>query len=785
MNEKKSSKKTVQVKAITPNIPAVPTSTTFQSVILENTKGIAILFVFFIIFFHEQIFGINNFWGGYWADWAEVFVPFLKLNTIATQNGELPFWNPYAFGGTPHLADPNNMYFYPFFLLIEYFANGDSDFFSIVKNLILIHFFITAINMFLLARHIKIGLWESVFASVAFTFSCTVVCRWQFVPILFSISWLPLIALFFYKMATSTRINLTNIAAGAFFLAMSFSGHPQYFFYNLLFLGLILLFRILQLLRTYGFKTPNNILVNTTTSFFVAFVLAIGLLSIQVFHTLEMIPYTLRDVITFDFASDGSLKFSNFLSFLSPKIFGYFKGNEAQDFVSYFLTQGKIYHYWETTYFFGVIPLIFGLFGLYKIPKKGLVIPLLFTSVFMVLHALGSTTFFYKLLFNLPGFNLFRIPSRTMLYVVLLLCLLAAYSVGQMGKQNISKKDKWSFYIILSFLAIGCLYIMSSLGLKYGLKGKDLNTQKIYGVTAFVMLMVSVIYFIFSQKVHKHRSFLTVGLILCTFIDLCIPNKDYKNGSQDPALNMAMEESNLSALKPKKGEIFRYAPTDLKGRIFSRNQATFNQFYSMDGFYGFVFKQPDQVASDFPMNKIFNIKLKSDIKTDASGNRQAFFNEQDILPHQRMSYHLITDPNKELYKTVEFLNTSIVDTLSSITLSGKNQSEVNNSVQETYYGYSKTSYDVQTAEPGLLVIGDYYFPNWQAYIDGQKTDVLRTNFLTRGVIVPEGKHKVEFKFESAYFNFGRWVTIISLLIIVLIVVIDRFLLGKIHQTEVS
>ena len=90
-----------------------------------------------------------------------------------------------------------------------------------------------------------------------------------------------------------------------------------------------------------------------------------------------------------------------------------------------------------------------------------------------------------------------------------------------------------------------------------------------------------------------------------------------------------------------------------------------------------------------------------------------------------------------------------------------------------YYGYSKADYEVETAEPGLLVIGDYYFPNWKAYVDGQSTELIRTNFLTRGVMVPSGKHKVSFRFESSYFEIGKWVTILSLVLIVALLILDK------------
>jgi len=42
---------------------------------------------------------------------------------------------------------------------------------------------------------------------------------------------------------------------------------------------------------------------------------------------------------------------------------------------------------------------------------------------------------------------------------------------------------------------------------------------------------------------------------------------------------------------------------------------------------------------------------------------------------------------------------------------------------------------------------DKFDPDWKVFVDGKKSEVLRCDFLMRGVYLEPGKHEVEFKFR--------------------------------------
>jgi uncharacterized membrane protein YfhO len=60
---------------------------------------------------------------------------------------------------------------------------------------------------------------------------------------------------------------------------------------------------------------------------------------------------------------------------------------------------------------------------------------------------------------------------------------------------------------------------------------------------------------------------------------------------------------------------------------------------------------------------------------------------------------------------------------------------------------SSRGVEVETKQPGILVVHEAYYPGWFAEVDGKPARILRTNVLFRGVEVSEGRHVVVFRFQ--------------------------------------
>jgi len=60
----------------------------------------------------------------------------------------------------------------------------------------------------------------------------------------------------------------------------------------------------------------------------------------------------------------------------------------------------------------------------------------------------------------------------------------------------------------------------------------------------------------------------------------------------------------------------------------------------------------------------------------------------------------------------------------------------------------RTTLEVSLSEGRFLIFNEYYDPEWNVYIDGEKAELLKANFLMRAVYLPDaGTHTVEFRYE--------------------------------------
>jgi len=61
---------------------------------------------------------------------------------------------------------------------------------------------------------------------------------------------------------------------------------------------------------------------------------------------------------------------------------------------------------------------------------------------------------------------------------------------------------------------------------------------------------------------------------------------------------------------------------------------------------------------------------------------------------------------------------------------------------------------VTLASRGLLVLADPYYPQWQVTVDGRRADILPVDSAFRGVVVPPGTHRVEFRYVDTRLRAG-------------------------------
>lgn len=68
----------------------------------------------------------------------------------------------------------------------------------------------------------------------------------------------------------------------------------------------------------------------------------------------------------------------------------------------------------------------------------------------------------------------------------------------------------------------------------------------------------------------------------------------------------------------------------------------------------------------------------------------------------------------------------------------------------------------------------YYSEGWNAYVDGKKVTYVKTNYALRGMNIPAGEHKIEFKFEPTSFSRGKMLTNIGQWLVLLLIAVAAF-----------
>ena len=78
-------------------------------------------------------------------------------------------------------------------------------------------------------------------------------------------------------------------------------------------------------------------------------------------------------------------------------------------------------------------------------------------------------------------------------------------------------------------------------------------------------------------------------------------------------------------------------------------------------------------------------------------------------------------------------------------------------------------YDYSSASERFTVFSEVYFnKGWNAYVDGVLTPHFRANYMLRAMLLPKGKHTIEFKFEPQVVSKGSKITLGTSILLILL-----------------
>ncbi|MBM4064058.1 MAG: hypothetical protein FJ266_00175 [Planctomycetes bacterium] len=82
------------------------------------------------------------------------------------------------------------------------------------------------------------------------------------------------------------------------------------------------------------------------------------------------------------------------------------------------------------------------------------------------------------------------------------------------------------------------------------------------------------------------------------------------------------------------------------------------------------------------------------------------------------------------------------------------------------YSPNRVTIKATLLDDGYLVLGDTFYPGWNAYVDGKQSKVLKTNYVMRSVFLGKGDHIIKFVYEPKSFTIGMVISLTSMVILI-------------------
>lgn len=431
------------------------------------------------------------------------------------------------------------------------------------------------------------------------------------------------------------------------------------------------------------------------------------------------------------------------------------------------------------------------------------------TGLFILLSWGKNFAGFNNFVFDyVPGFNKFRAVTMILSVVQVYLCLLALLAVrevvqARMTWTQLQKPLLYSLGITggaaLFFAVIGAGFFdfQSVTDARLQAPGWLIEAlrddrkgllQRDAWRSAFFIAAAAALLWAFVQS--RIKSFaLYGGLLLLVLIDQFSVSKRYLNDGDFVSKSRATQqiqatEADLQILQ----DTTYYRVADLTGSFFDNALPSYFH-HSVTGYHAakmlryqeltesglapeiqqFVTQlqsknfSPDSLKP-FPVLNMLNVKYFI-----LAPSAQGVLTNPNHLGNAWLvkDYKLVADANAELkaIQDVDPAQTAIVDERFKEFLNGLTITpDPNASIKLTAYAPNQLTYESNAGSPQLAVFSDIYYrgnDNWQAYVDGKPQPHFRANYVLRAMVIPAGKHRIEFRFTSSTYTIGETIALIS------------------------
>ncbi len=89
------------------------------------------------------------------------------------------------------------------------------------------------------------------------------------------------------------------------------------------------------------------------------------------------------------------------------------------------------------------------------------------------------------------------------------------------------------------------------------------------------------------------------------------------------------------------------------------------------------------------------------------------------------------------------------------------------------YAPEKITISATLPQDGLLVLTEAFYPSWVVSVDGEPSEILKTNGMFRGVFLDAGTHEVVFEYQSTSLWNGAILTLVGIILLVGLLVVNQ------------
>ena len=464
----------------------------------------------------------------------------------------------------------------------------------------------------------------------------------------------------------------------------------------------------------------------------------------------------------------------------------------------------QVYTYWgdqlivEAPAYVGAVIIFLFFLGLFLVKGK-FKYWLVASTVFSIIMSWGRNFEFLTNLFidYVPLYNKFRAVSSFQVIAELCIPLLGILAIKEFIFTEISKKEKLeaikkAFYVTSGLILIGLFYAISFStfeGLRdanysqyEGLLDAVISDRKslLYNDSFRSLVLISVsfsiLWLFLKQQINKIKVIIVFTLLI--LFDLVQVNLRYVNEDdfkQARKIDKPFTASNadLQILKDKT----HYRVANFSGDPFQDGRTSY--FHKSIGGYHAAKMGRYQDLIEFQLGKqnmqIFNmLNVKYFIIPDDNGKEEAQENPNangNAWFVNEIKY--VQTANEEI-KALDSLNTKKIAILKDLNSYGFEDSKKYNvdslaTIKLTKYSLNALSYESFSNQNEFAVFSEiYYKDGWNAYIDGELKPHLNVNYVLRGLEIPAGNHRIEFKFEPKVIQTGSTISLMSYVLLFLI-----------------